>query len=206
MKRVGALGAGLALALSAAPALAEKITEPSTGTTFETEATYNGGKYTCLAAGVRKKLFIKVYAVAFCVEAGKGDEALAGAKKAGSADSQAFFDALRDFKGAHAVDMAFAREVEKGKIAEAFKETLGKALGEDDKDGQEKFLALVNRDVKAGEHIVLTSTPDGVLHLSIAGNDQTVTDAKVARYIWNAWLGSESVAPALKEALTARAK
>jgi hypothetical protein len=204
-----ALAATVALAL-ASPAYAESIHEPSSDHEFEREPTYAGTAYRCQAAGIRKKAFIKVYAIAFCLEKAKGAEALAAAKAAVggevSADSGKFFASLRDAKVGKAADMYFVRNVDKGKIAEAYEETLKKAMGADDADGQAKFLALVNRDVKEGEHIVLTTSPDGTIHLSIGGQDQTLNDPKIAQHIWNAWLGGDGVSPSLKEALAASVK
>jgi hypothetical protein len=186
-----------------------KLVEPDSGESFEAESTYNGTSFICLATGLRKKFVVKVYAAAFCLEKSKAADTLAAARaKAGgapSAETLAYFDAIRDAPVAKTMDMAFVRDVDRGKIAEAFEETLRKALGDQDKDGQARFVALVDRDVKKGEHIVLTTQPDGSIHLSIGGQDHTLTDPKVARYIWNAWLGPDSVVPALKEMLVKRA-
>jgi len=205
------LGAALAACLIApSVARAEKLVEPSSDHEFESAPTYQGMAFQCPAAGIRKKAIIKVYAIAFCLEKGKAAETLAAAKgAAGGAvdeDNQKFFDALRDAKVGKAADMYFVRNVGKEKIAEAYEETLKKALGEDDKEGQAKFLAMVARDVKEGEHIVLTTSPEGTIHMTIGGEDKSMSDPKVAQHIWNAWLGPEGVSHSLKAALAKSAK
>jgi hypothetical protein len=204
---ISALAIGL---LAPAAARADKLREPSSEHEFEREPALNGVSYRCQAAGIRKKAFIKVYALAFCLEKDKADATLATAKAAAGGKveegSQAFFDSLRDAKVAKAIDMYFVRNVGKDKIAEAYQETLSKALGSDDAEGQAKFLALVDRDVKEGEHIVLTTQPDGTIHLSIGGQDKTLSDPKVAAHIWNAWLGKDGVSPTFKEALAQSVK
>lgn len=192
-----------ALALAFPAAAHAQLKEASSGTEFSAAAKLNGQEFDCVATGLRSKFFIKVYAVAFCLEKGKGAETL---KAASGQKGQAFFDSLRDAKVAKAVDMAFLRDVEKEKIIDAFKETLGKAMGTDDEEGRAKFLALVDRDVKKGEHIVLTAKSDGTLDLTIGGKGGTVTDPKVARWIWNAWIGPDSVAPSLKDDLQSKAQ
>jgi hypothetical protein len=196
--------------LAGAPARAEKVREPSSEHEFERDPSFHGQGYHCLATGIRKKAIIKVYAIAFCVEKDKAGEALNAAKAAAGGapdeDSQPFFNSLRDAKVAKAADMYFVRNVDKGKIAEAYEETLKKAMGADDAEGQAKFLAMVDRDVKEGEHIVLTTTPAGEIHMTIGDSDHSITDAKVAQHIWNAWLGPDGVSGSLKKALAEGAK
>ena len=205
-RRCTALALGLLVTTAAS---ADKLTEPSSGVSFDAAPTYNGIAFSCLGVGLRKKFVVKVYAVTFCVEQAKAHDAVAAALAAAggkaSEDSQPFFTSLKDSPTAKAADMVFVRDVDKGKIAEAFEETLKNALGDDDKDGQAQFLALVNRDIAKGDHILLTTQPDGTIHLAIAGHDGKVTDAKVARHIWNAWLGPNGVAPSLKESIAAAA-
>jgi hypothetical protein len=200
----------LAACLLAPAAYAEKLHEPSSEHDFESDPSFYGTTFHCQAAGMRKKAFIKVYALTICLEKDKADGAMTAAKQAAggkvSEDSQAFFDSLRDAKVAKAVDMYFVRNVGKDKIAEAWEETLTKALGSDDKDGQTKFLALVDKDVKEGEHIILTTAPDGAIHLSIGGSEKTFNDPKIAQHIWNAWLGKDGVSPSFKEALAKSVK
>src|SRR5438105_4930428 len=140
-----ALCAALALAVLPGVARAEKLVEEHTEIGFDAAQTLDGISLKCVGTGLRKKFVVKVYAVAFCLEADKADAVLAAAKaKAGGkvdGDSTAFFTALREASAAKAVDMRFVHDAPKEKMVEAFGETLDKALGKDDAEGRAKFLA-----------------------------------------------------------------
>lgn len=195
--------------LAPGAARADKLVESGTKIGFESPVTYDGVSFKCLGTGLRKKFVVKVYAVAFCLEASKADAVLADAKaKAGAPaeKNQAFFNVLRDSDAAKAVDLRFVHNVGKEKIVEAFEETLQKAMGDKDKDGRAKFLALVDRDVRDGQTLTLTATADGKLTLTIAGHAGSVTDPAIAKAIWNAWIGPDSVTEDLKEDLARRAR
>ena len=68
--------------LLATPALAADaqatIVDDSTGTRFDAVTTVAGTKYRCLGAGVRKVFLFKAYAVTYCLQSDKVDDAIVG--------------------------------------------------------------------------------------------------------------------------------
>ena len=51
----------------------DEIVDKATGTKFDELTRVEGHAYKCLGAGVRKLAIVKVYAIAFCVEAAHAD-------------------------------------------------------------------------------------------------------------------------------------
>jgi len=195
--------------LAPVTAHADKLVEDGTGIAFDSPQTIDGISFKCLGTGLRKKFVVKVYAVAFCLGADKADATVAAAAaKAGGkldGDNKAFFTALRESDAAKAVDMRFVHDAGKDKIVDAFKDTLDEALGNDDADGRAKFLALVDRDIKKGDRMTLTATPDGKLTLTMAGHAASMVDPKIAKHIWVSWIGPDAVTPGLRDDIAARA-
>ena len=202
--------AACVLLVPASAFAADSLREESTGIAFEGAPTVDGVAFRCLGTGLRKKFVVKVYAVAFCLEASKAQETMASAAaKAGNVDedNQVFFNALAESSVAKLVDMRFVHDVDKEKIVEAFTETLDKSLGRGkDPDARAKFLALVDRDIKKGDRVTLSASAEGKLTLTIAGNAGSVVDPPIAHAIWGAWIGHDSVTPALKKSLAHAAK
>lgn len=199
-----------ALLAPASAFAADSLREESTGIAFEGSPTVDGVAFKCLGTGLRKKFVVKVYAVAFCLEASKAQATVAAAAaKAGRVDedNQVFFNGLAEAPVAKLVDMRFVHDVDKAKIVEAFNETLDKSLGRGkDPEARAKFLALVDRDIKKNDRVTLSATAEGKLTLTIAGHAGSVTDAPIARAIWGAWIGHDSVTPELKKSLARAAK
>jgi hypothetical protein len=67
--------------------------------------------------------------------------------------------------------------------------------------GSDDFLATLE-DAKAGEEWLLTSLEDGEVTLTIGGTPRPgPASPKVARAIWNIWLGEHPLSPELRRAL-----
>lgn len=209
------LAAALLFGLSGA-ALAEQVTERATGVSFESEKSVGGKSYTLVGAGVRTKFFVKVYAMGLYVDTTDGKRAFSSlATKAGGGD-QAHVTA-GDKAGSFLVwgqfdklgVLHFVRDVGADKVREAFTEGLGEELSEkapaDVRDAARAFLKLVDRDLKSGDELVLHTDNAGRLEVSIGGqNKGGVQNAKLARAMWNVYLGSKPPAKELKTELTNR--
>ncbi len=173
-----------------------------------------GKRYTCLGSGVRKKLLFKVYDLTFCVEegaakselsrfvasaprhAGKSGDALASSL----AQDPAFFDFLVTMKVAKAAEFAFLRDVSSDQIQGSFRESLSKTLGAGAAPRIEALVKLIDSELHEKERFWMTTAPGGRIAFELKGHKE-LTDAELARAIWQVYLGAEPVAPALKEAV-----
>jgi hypothetical protein len=207
--------AGLAAILSAAPASAEQITEPSSGLKFEKNPTIDGAKYVCLGAGIRKKLVFKVYALVFCVEETAGKAELAKfmegpgkglAAKTGDdlaealAESPGFFRHIIAMPVPKAAEFVFQRNVDAETMKETFTESLVKALGQDEKPRVDAFVAMLDQDIKKGDRLKIRTKPTGEIDVGL-GEMKHRNDEKIARAVWESYFGPNAVSPSLKEAV-----
>lgn len=207
---------GLALALSSGIARAEKINEPSSGVGFDSQRTVDGKAYTLVGVGIRKKFGFKVYAMGLYVENVDGKRAFPSlAEKAGGTSHEQLVanDRAQGFIiwgafGKVGV-MHFVRDVGSDKVRESFEEALGDELSDkapaDVRDATNNFLKMVDRDLKNGDELVLHTSPDGKIDLSIGGQQKgSVQNVKLARALWSVWLGGKPVTKDLKDALVNR--
>jgi hypothetical protein len=181
-------------------ALAEDVTEPGTGHAFPAERSYNGKSYNLVGVGLRKKFIIKVYAMGLYAEQEGGKSAFA----ASSDHGQGFFT-RGDFD--KLAVLHFAREVDSGKIREAYRESMGDELaaGGERQKAAEAFLALFDRDVKKGEDLVIHTTSDGQVTVEVGGQKKTGPMSKqLATAIWNIWLGARPPSPDMRTTLIQR--
>ncbi|MEO6953615.1 MAG: chalcone isomerase family protein [Polyangia bacterium] len=215
MRISSVLSAALVLGLSTV-AFADKVTEPATGFTFDSDKTIAGKSYTLVGVGVRKKFFVKVYAMGLYVDTTDGKRAFSSlATKAGGSDqahltaggkADSFiiwgqFDKL--------AILHFVRDVSADKVREAFTEGLADEVSDkapaDVREAATSFLKLIDRDLKNGDDLVLHSDTSGRLEVSIGGqNKGGVQNAKLARAMWNVYLGGKPPTKELKADLTNR--
>ena len=197
-------------------AAAEKVTEPSTGTQFDAQRTFDGKGYTLVGAGVRKKFVVKVYAMGLYLENVEAKRAFPSlATKAGGSDlakltegdrAQAFI--VWGAFGKAAV-LHFVRDVDAGKVRGAFEDSLGDELSDkapaDVREAAQAFHKLIDRDVTNGEDFMVRTGADGKVELTIAGQVKgSVQNAKLARAIWNVWLGAKPISKDLRGELVNR--
>jgi hypothetical protein len=207
----------LALAASlSASAGAEPVRETSTGQSFDSMRPVDGRPYALLGAGVRKKLVVKVYAMALYVDAEEARRAFpALAVRAGGRDHGRLTagDHAQQFVvwgsfGKLAV-LHFVRTVDAEKIRDAFKEGLEEELSDkappELRAGAQAFLALFDRPLKEGEEILLRSSGDGRIEVEIAGQKKVgPVSPKLARAVWSIWLGARPISTDLRRALVDR--
>jgi long-chain acyl-CoA synthetase len=208
---------GLALSLSASrPAVAEKVAEAATGVQFDAQKSWDGKAYTLVGTGVRKKFIVKVYAMALYVENVDGKRAFSSlATKAGGSDQAKLTegDRAQSFLiwgsfGKVAV-MQFVRDVDGAKIKGAFEEGFADELSDkapaDVRTATQEFLKLFDKDLKTGDQIVLRTSADGKIDVSIGGQAKgSVQNAKLVRALWSIWLGGHPISKELRADLVNR--
>jgi hypothetical protein len=203
--------------LAVAPgARAERVAEPATGVQFDARKSVDGRNYTLIGAGVRKKVFAKVYAMGLYVEDVDGKRAFPSlATKAGGTDKAKLTegDRAQSFVMWGAFNkiavLHFVRDVDAGKIRGAFEEGLTDELAAkapaDVREATQAFLNLIDKDAKSGDEIVLHTAPDGMVDISIGGDNKgSVQNVKLARKIWAVWLGARPISKDLRQDLVNR--
>jgi hypothetical protein len=203
--RPSALGA-LVLVAAVAGA-AESLREPSTGVTFPADTTLDGVAMRCVGVGLRTRFMFKVYAAAFCLEASAAQKTLRDAlARGGGTANDAFFEALAAAPVARGVDLAMVRDVSRATMAEAFADALRDATPQPPAADIDRFAALFDRDVHAGDHVAVVVHPDGHVALRLPDSAGGVVDsAAVGRVVLHAWIGPRSVTPALRTSIAEHA-
>lgn len=188
------------LLLTPRPARAD-VTEPSSGTAYQETRTVGGKTYQLLGTGLRKKFVIKVYAIGLYVEQAGAKAAYASGAGAGP---QSFV--INGSFGKLAA-LRFLRDVDKGKIQEAYRESLAGPLaagGQLATDAQ-AFVGLFERDVKQGQEVIIQADEAGKLSVSIGGQrKEGPQNPALAKAIWEIWLGQKPIAPDAKKTLVER--
>lgn len=163
----------------------ETIQDSATGKSFPKKVSfdYQGKNYTLYATGVatRTKLIVKVYSVASYME------------PIGRQEGDVFEKILNN-KGPKQLSIIWARNVDKGRVLEGYRESFGKAAGKDVMKQQlDQFLSFFG-DVRANDEHVLRWLPDGTLEVYINKEKKgSIKDEKFARSIWTIWFGKNSV-------------
>jgi hypothetical protein len=182
-------------------ARAENVVEPSTGHSFDTTKSVDGKRYALLGVGVRKKFIIKVYSMALYAEEDEAKKSY----KAGAGEATSFV-AGGGF-GKVAV-LHFARDVDAGKIRNAYEEGLSEELSDrapaDVKQGAQAFIAAFDKDLKEGQEIMLR-TAGKKIEINVAGSKKELpTSPTLSKAIWNIWLGPKPISKDLKTGLVSR--
>jgi hypothetical protein len=205
------------LFLCCAPGLlrAEEVTEPATGHAFTTPLEYGGKTYQLIGTGVRKKLFIKVYAMGLYLEEAARQSFPSLVAKAGGADrakilagerAQSFVSWGRFGKLAV---MHFVRDVDKDKIQGAYRESLESSLSDkaqpDLKRDAEAFIALFDHDVQEGQELRILTDDAGRITVEVAGQKKAgPQNPQLCRAIWDIWLGSKPISKDMRKSLVER--
>jgi hypothetical protein len=196
---------------------AEGLVEPASGVSFEKHPSSDGKSFVCLAAGIRKYLFWKVYAMDFCVEEeklkseldryfagpGKRHAALEGRTLATAlGDDRTFFDFLASSAIEKRAELVFLRDSDADTVRNSFRKNLEKGIGSAD---QEKaaigdFVSAIDRDVKVGDRARFVTRP-GELSFTWGTNSRTLKHSGVEAAFWRGYLGPDSPLPSLKDAV-----
>lgn len=204
--RAAAVLAGLGLMASTAVA---ELREPETKTTFEDTLTVQGTTFRCLGTGVRKILWIKAYALTYClaedsvapvvddwVRQTHGDQSGKALAEALRKDAT-FYARLARQPGDRLVVMKMTRNVSRDQLADSFQDSLSDVLPA---ESVKKLVDAIPGDAKKGDTVRIWSQ-GATVTLDIAGNKQTLDDAAIAHGLWNVWLSGKSVTPSLRTSL-----
>jgi hypothetical protein len=169
----------------------QTVKEPSTEKLFPSEIKIKNGEkeYSLSVTGlaVRKKMFFKVYGIAHYMEA---------FAKAGN-EEDAYKSVLTDGK-AKQITMDFARDVDAGKIKDAYKDgfTAHTSPGELQKIKPmvDQFIGYFSKDLKENDQIILRWIPGGTIIAVIQGEEKpAIVNESFARALWSIWFGKDSI-------------
>ena len=190
----------LALSLAcAAPALAQPVTEPKTGFTFEN--TDKDGWW-LLGVGVRTRtmLNVKVYAIGLYVD-GPSYTRLVASKGGNVKPSPELYKELVWGDFGKRLELKFARDLSAAQIQGAFREALPGA----DKAKVDQFVGYFG-DIAKGQSAVIRWAPGGTLETTVAGAVKPpLADKNFAAAVFSIWLGEKAIQADIKRDLVARA-
>jgi hypothetical protein len=185
-----AIVAGVA-AFALVAAAQDTVEEKSTGKQFPKSVSFAGDYKThnlqLTGLGLRKKFWAKVYGMAHYMEGGRTFKS----KK------DALTTALSD-QYAKQITMVFVRDVDAGKIQDAFsdgfKKNASKTEMEQISELVDQFVGFFTEDIKNGERIVLRTQPGGRVMTIIHGAEQKPIDSVTfSSVLWRIWLGKHSI-------------
>ena len=187
----------LTMLISFSPSYAQ-VTEPSSGVNFPAQVNVGGSNATITGVGIRKKAIFKVYAIASYMDTSKSNKA-----------ADPYTQLLTDGP-AKQITMHFVRDVDAGKVREAFAESLKSNIpnyaSSPAKKNAEDFLAAMV-DMKNNGEIVLQWTQGGKLSVVINGQAKaSFQDPVLARGVWSIWLGTSPISGDIKTGLVAKLK
>jgi hypothetical protein len=188
--RRSALAAIAVLSCTIAMFAQETVKESSTGKVFPAGVTISqdGKSYSLVLTGtaVRKKLIIKVYAIAHYMQdppAGSAKDVCAGVLTDGKAKQ---------------ITMQFVREVGVDKIRTAYRDGFQDNAGKDEYAAitplVEQFVGYFGGDVKEGDTFILRWLPGGVVQAQVQGEEKpAISSPLFARVLWSIWLGEDAI-------------
>jgi Chalcone isomerase-like len=180
--------------------------EPKTGVGFSETINHEGADLFLAGAGVRSKMMIKVYAGALYIDTAAKSALEQVKSKAGKPD-QSVYDAIADGNFAKMFLLHFVRDVDSGKIIEAFKESLEKNVDMKVPDVQkdaEAFLTASKVDMKEGQEMKVFIKGDEITVITPAGSSQPIKNSKLAGAVARIWLGKEPISEDLKKGMVSR--
>ena len=182
------------------------VTEPKTGASFPESMDVAGKNLSLAGTGVRTKFIVKVYAGALYMDAAAKSE-LASFKAEAAKPSQAVYDAIIRGSFARLFVLHFVRDVDSGKIKEAFEEGLSNSIDINASDVQkdvQSFLAASGADMKEGQEMKILLTGDEVAVTTPSGSSPAIKNQKLAAAVAGIWLGKKPVTEDLKKGLLNR--
>ena len=190
-----------------------QIVDRATGTKFDEVTRVEGKAYKCLGAGVRKLAVVKVYALAFCVDAAHSDALVSSYLEAhhGGLQGESLFDALRKdpkffdmlsgTKHNRLVVLKMQRDLSRKQLATNIRRSLTPLLPEEKLD---KLDAAITTGARKRQ-VVRIYAVGTKLTVDVAGAVRVIEDEEVTRKLLFVWLGTKSVSPTLRADIARRA-
>lgn len=184
--------------------------EPSTGLVFPLERSAPGSErpLALAGAGVRKKLFFKVYALGLYLDdeaASRELEAWSGRPAAELEDDPELYRALIGLSGQRLAVLRFVREVSASRMRDAMLDALTAGSVPANDPHARRFLGLWKKPIEEGETVSLLFTEEGLVRLA---RDGTVIgeliSPRVAEALLTAWLGQDPVSETVRDGVVAR--
>jgi hypothetical protein len=191
--------------------------ESASGVHFDSTRSVDGRSMFLLGTGLRTEAERRLYAMALYVdesEARRNFPALitrAGGKdhaRLHAKDHAQTFVAWGQFT--KVAVLKFARGVSAAEVRAGFKASLDDVLLADKAPEELRragaaFIGLFDRDLADGEEVVLTTRGEGKIEIEIGGEHKSVPQSpKLARAIWNIWLGAHPVSKEMRASLVER--
>ena len=189
-----------------------QIIDTATKTKFDEITHAEGHTFKCLGAGVRKLLMVKVYAVAFCVEATLADGLVKRYVEDHYAGLQGdplfealrkdpkFFRMLAGAKASRLVVLKMRRDLSKKQLADNMRRSLHGLLSD---ERLAELTAAITTGAKEGQTVKIYAL-GSKLTVDVAGAVRVIDDEEVTQRLFFVWLGSKSVSPALREDIARR--
>ena len=190
-----------------------QFVDSATGTTFDELTRVEGKAYKCLGAGVRKLAVVKVYALAFCIDAAHSDALVSRYLKTHHAELRgkplfealrkdaAFFDMLAATEHSRLVVLKMQRDVSRKQLASTIGRSLSPLLPD---EKLARLDAAITKGAKKGQ-VVKIYAVGPKLTVDVAGEVRVVEDEEVSHHLFFVWLGTKSVSPTLREDIARRA-
>lgn len=190
-----------------------QVIDEATGTKFDEITQVDDKAYKCLGAGVRKLMVVKVYALAFCVEAAHADVLVKSYLEAHHAGlrGEPLFDALRKdpkffqtlagTKYNRLVVLKMQRDLSRKQLATNIRRSLTPLLPDEKLD---RLDAAITTGAKKGQVVKIYAVA-AKLTVDVAGEVRVVEDEEVTQKLFFVWLGTKSVSPTLRENIARRA-
>lgn len=183
-----------------------EVKEPKTGVGFSETINQAGTELILAGVGVRTKMIVKVYAGALYVDTA-AKSALAQFKSKAAKPDQSVYDAIADGNFAKMFLLHFARDVDSGKITEAFREGLAKNVdlkAADIQKDAEAFLSASKVDMKEGQEMKVFIKADEIIVITPTGASQPIKNSKLAGAVARIWLGKDPISEDLKKGMVGR--
>jgi hypothetical protein len=201
---------------SAGPAAATgEIKEPSSRVGFPLDRTWGSHQMRCIGTALRKKLGFKVYAACLYVDRKLGKEKLlkllssgrvGDAYQNGKLDveklvgQQSFYHWLITSDLPISVDMSFIRDVPLDKIKETYREGISRTLK--DEPLMQRFLSLLDRDLKRFQHVILNLMPSGRVILQYGDKtNPPIASRPLAQALLGIYFGGRPISDEIKRSL-----
>lgn len=186
--------------------LFSEVKEPKTGVGFAENMTQDGTELMLAGTGVRTKMMFKVYAGALYIDSAAKSE-LASFKSKASNPDQGLYDAIADGNFARMFLLHFVRDVESGKITEAFQESLAKNVDMKSPDiakDAEAFLTASKIDMKEGQEMKVFIKGDEITVITPSGGSQPIKNSKLAGGVARIWIGKNPISEDMKKGMVSR--
>jgi hypothetical protein len=183
-----------------------EIKEEKTGVGFAETISEAGKDLKLSGVGVRSKMMVKVYAAGLYLDSAALQD-LAPSRDQISNAGQPLYDTIMNSAGARLFLLHFVRDVDAGKIVEAYEESLKKSIDMNSADVSKdaaSFLAASKVDMKKGQQMQIQLVGDEITVVTPSGKSDVIKNKKLAAAVAGIWLGKDPISNDLKKGMISR--